>query len=217
MELNNSRDILSKQGATRKARNLVKFIAVTTLLIFISGLYGISTLHKENTALQGQVVSLNIEIKELREQAEANQRKMNQLAETNVSLARELEKMKEDLSKPYIVSRGTDRFADFELTAYDDQGFTASGIKVMPNYTVAVDPNVIPLGSKLYIEVPSRPEYSGIYYAIDTGGVVIGTIIDMHISSHSKALAFGRREGKVKLLSLPPDNWRARLKAGDLY
>lgn len=57
-------------------------------------------------------------------------------------------------------------------------GLTASGTKLKPYYTVAVDKNVIPLGSKVVINGKT-------YIAEDTG--VRGNVIDVCVGSHSEA------------------------------
>ena len=59
--------------------------------------------------------------------------------------------------------------------------------------TVAVDPNVIPLGSKLYI----NGEY---YIAEDTGGAIKGNRIDINCATHSEALNNGTGYVKVFLV-----------------
>ncbi len=56
---------------------------------------------------------------------------------------------------------------------------------------VAVDPRVIPLGTRLYI-----PGY-GIAIAGDTGGAIVGHRIDLGFNSLSNALQFGRRAIRV--------------------
>ncbi|GEN55356.1 G5 and 3D domain-containing protein [Halobacillus faecis] len=76
-------------------------------------------------------------------------------------------------------------------------GITATGInlKANPNQkVVAVDPNVIPLGSRVWVE--------GYGYAIagDTGGAINGNRIDLFVPSRSEALKFGSRNVKVKIL-----------------
>ena len=63
---------------------------------------------------------------------------------------------------------------------------TASGTKPLPGYTVAVDPDYIPLGSRIFIEG------LGWRYAEDTGGSVTGYEIDVFVESHEKALQLGR-------------------------
>lgn len=76
-------------------------------------------------------------------------------------------------------------------------GLTTTGInlKTHPNAKViAVDPSVIPLGSKVYVE--------GYGYAIagDTGGAIGGHKIDIFFSSKSAASHWGSRRVKIKVL-----------------
>lgn len=78
-------------------------------------------------------------------------------------------------------------------------GLTASGTMARPG-VVAVDPKVIPLGTKLYIEsLDSWPDY-GFAVAEDTGGAIKGNKIDLFMESHSTASRFGRRRVKVYIL-----------------
>nr|WP_281281408.1 G5 and 3D domain-containing protein [Pseudalkalibacillus caeni] len=77
-------------------------------------------------------------------------------------------------------------------------GITATGfnLKANPNAKViAVDPGVIPLGTKVYVE--------GYGYAIaaDTGGAIRGNKIDVFFSSKSQAYAWGNRTVKVKIIN----------------
>ncbi len=77
-------------------------------------------------------------------------------------------------------------------------GITATGINLIANpglKVIAVDPNVIPLGSKVYVE--------GYGYAIagDTGGAIKGNKIDLFMANRSAALAFGRQQVKVTVLN----------------
>lgn len=76
-------------------------------------------------------------------------------------------------------------------------GFTATGInlKANPNAkVVAVDPSVIPLGTKVWVEG------YGVAIAGDTGGAIHGNRIDLHVASSSQAHAFGTRTVTVKIL-----------------
>jgi len=67
---------------------------------------------------------------------------------------------------------------------------TASGTAAGPG-TVAVDPSVIPLGTKLYIEG------YGHAVASDVGGDIKGNRIDLHFDTVDAARQFGRRVVKV--------------------
>jgi 3D (Asp-Asp-Asp) domain-containing protein/sulfur carrier protein ThiS len=91
-----------------------------------------------------------------------------------------------------------------ELSAYDagfqstgkvkgqaGYGHTATGTTVTEGRTIAVDPNVIPLGWWVYIEGV------GFRKAEDRGSAVRGNEIDVYFDSHYDALNFGRRYGKT--------------------
>ncbi|HEX7066132.1 MAG TPA: peptidoglycan-binding protein [Bacillales bacterium] len=88
-----------------------------------------------------------------------------------------------------------------ESTAYTAycagcSGITATGINLIENpdaKVIAVDPDVIPLGSTVWVE--------GYGYAVagDTGGAIDGKRIDVFIPSHSKAMHWGRRTVKIKV------------------
>lgn len=76
-----------------------------------------------------------------------------------------------------------------EATAYSAEemtGNTASGTYVRHG-VIAVDPQVIPLGTRVYI-----PGY-GFAVAEDTGGSIIGNRIDIAFDSYSEAIHFGRQ------------------------
>lgn len=84
---------------------------------------------------------------------------------------------------------------------YDPTGggsITASGIKVRRDAngtsTVAVDPSVIPLGTKLFVE--------GYGYAIaaDTGGAIKGNKIDLYFAPGGEFKSWGKKTVKVYVL-----------------
>ncbi|MCC5465875.1 3D domain-containing protein [Pelosinus baikalensis] len=71
---------------------------------------------------------------------------------------------------------------------------TYLGTQIRPG-VVAVDPNVIPLGSRLYIQYPDgHGEYA---VAEDTGGAIKGNRIDIAKTSVDKAQDFGMKDVKV--------------------
>ncbi|ASS74937.1 hypothetical protein CIG75_08040 [Tumebacillus algifaecis] len=61
--------------------------------------------------------------------------------------------------------------------------------------TIAVDPSVIPLGTKMYIEG------YGYGVASDVGGAIKGNRIDLHFDTREQALQFGRRAVQVYILN----------------
>lgn len=66
--------------------------------------------------------------------------------------------------------------------------------------TVAVDPKVIPLGTRMYIESVDGSYVYGECFAGDTGGAIKGNRVDLFMASRSQALSFGRRQVKVYIL-----------------
>ncbi|WP_026695008.1 3D domain-containing protein [Peribacillus kribbensis] len=76
-------------------------------------------------------------------------------------------------------------------------GVTATGVNIKDNpgaKVIAVDPQVIPLGSKVYVE--------GYGYATadDTGGAIKGNRIDVFIPDQQNALAWGTKTVKVTVI-----------------
>ena len=73
---------------------------------------------------------------------------------------------------------------------------TATGQNLLTNpMAVAVDPSVIPLGTRLYVEG------YGEAYAVDTGSAIQGNIIDVHFSTAAQCYSWGRRTVQVTILS----------------
>lgn len=81
-----------------------------------------------------------------------------------------------------------------EATAYTHTGKkTATGIKPSRG-VIAVDPQVIPLGTKLYVEG------YGYGTAQDTGGKIKGNRIDVFFETKEEALQWGRKNVKIYIL-----------------
>jgi 3D (Asp-Asp-Asp) domain-containing protein len=85
----------------------------------------------------------------------------------------------------------------FTAVAHSVEGKSADGSQSRKG-TVAADPNVLPLGSK--IRVSGAGAYSGEYTVIDSGGGVKGNVIDIYMSSGREARKFGRKEVEVEIL-----------------
>ncbi|MEK4229254.1 3D domain-containing protein [Solibacillus sp. FSL H8-0538] len=85
-------------------------------------------------------------------------------------------------------------------TAYCNgcSGITKTGINLRKNPTmkvIAVDPKVIPLGTKVWVEG------YGTAIAGDTGGAIKGNKIDIFVADKTAAYNWGRRVVTVKILS----------------
>lgn len=90
---------------------------------------------------------------------------------------------------------------EFEITYYCTEKYphicnagppytTASGTEVTPNRTIAVDPDVIPLGTWVVID-------GLLYCAEDTGGAIKGNRIDIAVATHEESMSKGREKKKV--------------------
>ncbi|MBT2582754.1 3D domain-containing protein [Planococcus sp. ISL-109] len=120
-------------------------------------------------------------------------------------------KLKKSSAKPVAASKPTpSRSANgtvakeftVSATAYTASckgcsGITRTGINLKKNpglKVIAVDPKVIKLGTKVWVE--------GYGYAVagDTGGAIKGNKIDVFIPTQSQALKWGRKNVKIKIL-----------------
>ena len=84
-------------------------------------------------------------------------------------------------------------------TAFCDgcSGTTSTGIDLRSNpnqKVIAVDPSVIPLGSKVHVEG------YGTAVAGDIGGAIKGNRIDVFIPSKDEAYKWGRKQVKIQVL-----------------
>ncbi len=73
-------------------------------------------------------------------------------------------------------------------------GITASGRRVTPYVSCAVDPDIIPLGSTIMIEYNGEMVY---LRADDTGPAVKGDHIDIAVKEHQEALSLGVKTADI--------------------
>ncbi|MFK4310522.1 3D (Asp-Asp-Asp) domain-containing protein/uncharacterized protein YgiM (DUF1202 family) [Bacillus sp. RC242] len=154
------------------------------------------------------------EIEKAKEEAKAKAQEIAKAKEE--AQAREIEKAKEEAkakeaTKTQEVSKNNTQSAKRELTVvataytadpsengtYGGRVLTAMGhdLTANPNMRIiAVDPKVIPLGSKVWVEG------YGEAIAGDTGSAIKGNRIDVLMGSKSKAMNWGRQTVKVKVL-----------------
>ena len=98
------------------------------------------------------------------------------------------------------------RLDDVTVTHYDPcvkccgktDGITATGVPVTPYYTVAVDPELIPLGSEVLVDYGDGEIHY--YRAEDVGGGVKGKHLDLCVTDHTEALTLGVRQATVWFL-----------------
>lgn len=129
------------------------------------------------------------------------QDKSDKAAETTETVVKEYVYVTPIPSTPAVLTKQD--LGEFKITYYcscfkccgKNDGITRSGATVKEGVTVAVDKDVIPLGSYLYIE--------GLGYRIaqDTGSAINGNDIDVYIKDHQEALEKGVETRKVYLLN----------------
>ena len=90
---------------------------------------------------------------------------------------------------------------NYNATAYSVNGETASGAQTREGRTVASDPHVLPLGTK--IQVKGAGEYSGVYIVQDSGRKIRGREIDIFMETQAEAKRFGKKPVLVRILELP--------------
>ena len=108
----------------------------------------------------------------------------------------------EEVQEPERISLG-----EFRLTAYcsceiccgewalnrpNGIVYTASGTEAQAGRTIAVDPDVIPYGTTVYIDGQA-------YVAEDCGGAIQDNSIDIYFDDHDAALQFGLQYGEVEI------------------
>ena len=93
-----------------------------------------------------------------------------------------------------------DKAVKFKATAYTcntwsymGQGKTYTGTKARVG-AIAVDPSVIPLGTRMYIASADGEYIYGYCVAEDTGGLIKGNIVDLYYDTHQQCMDFGRRD-----------------------
>lgn len=110
----------------------------------------------------------------------------------------EVEQKIQDLNPPEVSGRPTGKVFTMVATAYspEEPGLsdsTATGLKAQRG-VVAVDPRVIPLGTRVHVEG------YGNAIAADTGGAIKGMRIDLCFDTLAECNAYGRRTVRVEIL-----------------
>lgn len=89
----------------------------------------------------------------------------------------------------------------YSTSPSENGGYSVSAMGNPLGYgIVAIDPSIVPLGSKVYIESTDGSWIYGIASAEDTGGAIKGNRIDLCYSSSNEVSNFGRRSCNVYIL-----------------
>lgn len=165
-------------------------------------------LEANQATLSGKMTKLEEEKAKLLEQVKTSNDKVKLLQTDNANLKKKVSSAPVTVpsrggTKTASASKSAGKTINVTATAYTAycngcSGVTATGINLRKNpglKVIAVDPKVIPLGTKVHVE--------GYGYAVagDTGGAIKGNKIDLFMSSKSSALKFGRQTVQVKVLN----------------
>ena len=172
-------------------------IKIFQIIFILSILVRMIDIHQQINSLEEILKDREDEIKTLKQdlnQSNQENERLNQDILEKDKIIKESESRIKELEKVKIIS--------MEATAYTDDitsqgkwvGQTATGMKPQVG-VVAVDPKVIPLGTKLYVEG------YGEAIAGDTGGAIKGNRIDLFMATRGQAMKYGRRKNvKVRIL-----------------
>lgn len=80
-------------------------------------------------------------------------------------------------------------------TAYCGDTITSTGVTPVEGTTIAVDPNIIPYGTRVYI-----PEFNKVFIAQDCGSAIKGNRIDIFMNSYSQAMEWGYKDITIYIL-----------------
>ena len=152
---------------------------------------------KQNAMLE-KIVDEEEEIIMLQtKQIDVLQQKLSDAENTIKEQEKTIQKIKqEEVQKKKLedADKGT-YLGNFNLSFYSKEQFpnssTSTGVMPQVGVTVAVDPKVIPLGTKIYIED------IGVRVAHDTGGAIKGNKMDVFVATTSEAVQMGRQNKKV--------------------
>lgn len=106
--------------------------------------------------------------------------------------------------KKILDMRATAYTASFQDTGKNPDhplfGITATGARVHKGI-IAVDPRVIPLGTRVYVEVAGNTPDYGYAVAADTGGAIKGDLIDLYYDDQGFVDSWGVKRVKVYVLT----------------
>ena len=150
--------------------------------------------NKAYAKLEETYTALNIEVE-----------KVEGLSNSLADARQELDNAQQTISDLKTTEYEMVYMGDFKLTHYctdnyehicgNGDGITATGTQIVAGKTIAIDPDVIPYGTKVYIEGYGWRE------AQDCGGAVNGKHIDIAVSTHDQAMSMGINYGGVWILA----------------
>ncbi|CEO22558.1 hydrolase [[Clostridium] sordellii] len=173
---------------------------------WISGDYVLTESQANEQAKKQQVSKKsqnNKEVKEVKAEAvnentanntveQKNDTAVSETSQNNTATKPEENTQKEETTASN--NNNTGRLMTVNATAYAGHTITATG--TTPKWgTIAVDPSVIPYGTKVYI-----PKFDMVFTAEDCGGAIKGNKIDIFMNSEAECNSFGRQNLEIQIL-----------------
>ncbi len=87
------------------------------------------------------------------------------------------------------------RHLKVKATAYCNDPITSTGTVPTVGRTIAVDPRIIPYGSRVYI-----PQLNATFIAEDCGSAIKGNRIDIYMGSYAECMKWGIQELDIYIL-----------------
>lgn len=155
-------------------------------------------LNKDIEEVNSNVSELEKEMEALREEIKSLQDKNKLLSTASSSQSKNETKQAQTPKQSSVSNQSDDGWKSMTVNAsaytlvengdkLGGSGLTSIGAVPTANRTIAVDPNVIPYGSKI--------KYNGVVYtAEDTGGMINGNMVDIFVNTLDEALTFGRKD-----------------------
>lgn len=140
------------------------------------------------------VIALGITTYEVRELSEKVQKQSEETDKAIKELREEIDQVKDDMPE-FIGTFTTTAYCKCEKCCgiWTDSP-TKSGTIPQEGRTIAVDPDIIPLGTQVIIN-------DKVYTAEDTGSAVKGNVIDIYFSDHEETEEYGRQEKNIWITS----------------
>ena len=194
-------------------------IGMLAVGITLGSMHTAYSYQQENAQLQQDISAAQTEVNSRDKQIEGQKKELEALKNEKEVLEGELNKQKREEAEAA-------RAINVRVTAYDlsvescgrpvgssGYGITASGVSLAGQSlwsarAIAVDPSVIPLGSKVQLsfENPAMQQYNGVYTAVDTGGAIVGNKIDLFMGDYGnnaeadEVMSFGVQNAKAVVL-----------------
>ena len=199
-----------------------KKLIIFLVICFISYVFSISYFFIQNVnysskleeqiEINKQLIEENEKIRELsssiQKEKELIEEQVTNLTKQNEDLLKLIEELKSE-----IETLEKTAWKNFKATAYTTYengdeyasriygNLTASGTTVKQGRTIAVDRNLIPLGTKVEIQFPDEYSYmNGTFIAEDTGNAIKGNKIDVYFDSINVCNQFGIRDVKLRII-----------------